>query len=236
MRFSPTTGVQPGDVFREAVKDAAAGRYRVALERLVWFHENAIRLQPSLSGVRQSYALRAWKHLGDKYPPAKTALRKARDTARHGACTQKGRAAGQSYADFAAINDYLDEESKTVRLFKWLHKHRPKIARDVYHRTEEELARANEFKLCGAYIDSVEQFSRIRHQFRLNMRLARKEFGIEHEEYAYKAFSEKTARLVALLTLNGRTKEAKQVVARAKRVWSSEKFSQRLELAQKGQF
>jgi hypothetical protein len=66
------------------------------------------------------------------------------------------------------------------------------------------------------------------------MRLARKEFGAEHEKYSYKSFSEKTTRLVALLTLNGRTKEAKQVVVRARRVWPNKKFSQQLELAQKG--
>ena len=236
MRFSPTTGTLPDEVFREAVKGVIAGRHQVALEKLVWFHKNAIRLRPSLSGVRRSYALRVWKNLSGRYPPAMKALRRSRDAARHAARTERGKATGQSYADFAAINHYLDEEPKTVRLFKWLHKHWPKIARDVYHRTEEVLARANEFKLCGAYIDSVEQFTRIRRGFRVNMRLARNEFGVEHEEYAYQAFSEKTTRLVALLTLNGRTKEAKQIVARAKRVWSSAKFSHQLELAQKGQF
>jgi hypothetical protein len=236
MRFSPTTGIQPDDVFRDAVKDAVAGRHQLALEKLVWFHENTIRIQPSLSGVRRSYALRAWKELGDKYPPALTALRRSRDAARHGARNKRGKAAGHCYADFAAINHYLIEEAKTVRLFKWLHKHRPKVARDVYHRTEEVVARAKEFKLCGAYIDSSKQFARLRMGFRVNMRLARKEFGTEHEEYARKSFSEKTTRLVALLTLNERTKEAKQVVVRAKRVWSNEDFSQQLELAQQGRF
>src|SRR5215207_6455896 len=45
---------------------------------------------------------------------------------------------------------------------------------------------------------------------------------------------EKTTRLVGLLTLNGRTKETKQVV-RARRVWPNKKVSRGLELAQKGQ-
>ena len=236
MRFSPATGTQPDDVFREALKDAAARRHQAALEKLLWFHKNAIRLQPSLSGVRRSYALSAWKDLGNKYPPAMKALRRSRDSARHAARRQKGKAAHQQYADFAAINEYLDEEPKTVRFFKWLHKHRPKLARDVYHRAEDVLARANEFKLCGAYIDGEEQFARIRHIFRVNMRMARKEFGREHEEYSYKSFSERTTRLVALLTLNGRTKEAKQVVVRARRVWPNKKFSHQLELAKMGRF
>ena len=236
MRFSPTRGVRPDGVFRDAAKDAVAGRHQMALEKLVWFHENAIRMQASLSGVRRSYALRAWKELGDKYPPALKALRRSRNAARNGARTKTGKAAGHCYADFAAVNHYLSEEPQTVRLFKWLHKHRPKVARDVYQRTEEVLARAKEFKLCGAYIDSSEQFARLRMQFRLNMRLARKEFGAEHEEYAHKSFSEKTTRLIALLALNGRTKEANQVVARAKRVWSDERFSQQLEAAQQGRF
>ncbi len=236
MCFSPTTGIQPDDVFRDAVKDAVAGRHQLALEKLVWFYENAIRIQPSLSGVRRSYALRAWKELGGKYPPAMKALRRSRDVAQHGARTKRGKAAAQSYADFAAINQYLGEQAKTVRMFKWLHKHRPQLARDVYHRTEEDVARAKEFKLCGAYIDGSEQFARLRRGFRVNIRLARKEFGARHEEYAYSSFSEKTTRLVALLTLNGRTKEAKQVVVRAKRVWPNEKFSHQLELALQGRF
>jgi hypothetical protein len=236
MRFFPTKGIQPDDVFRDAVKDAVAGRHQLALEKLVWFHENAIRIQPSLSGVRRSYALRAWKELAGKYPPALRALRRSRDTAQHSARTKRGKAARQSYADFAAINHYLGEEAKTVRMFKWLHKHRPQVAKDVYHRTEEVVARAKEFKLCGAYIDSGERFARLRREFRINIRLARKEFGASHEEYAYKALSEKTSRLVALLILNGRTKEAKQVVVRAKRLWGNREFSQQLELAQQGVF
>jgi hypothetical protein len=234
MRFSPATGTQPDDVFREAVKNAAARRHQAALEKLLWFHKNAIRLQPSLSGVRRSYALSAWKNLADKYPPAMTALRRSRDIARRAARRRKGRAAQQQYADFAAINHYLDEEPKTVRLFKWLHEHRPKLARDVYHRVEDVLARAREFKLCGAYIESEEQFVRIRRGFRVNMRLARKEFGAEHEDYSYRSFSERTTRLVALLTLNGRTKEARQVVVRARRVWPDQTFAKQLASAQKG--
>ena len=178
--------------------------------------------------------MHAWKNLADRYPPAMKALRKSRDTAHQAARRQKGRAAQQQYADFAAINEYLDEEPKTVRFFKWLHKHRPKLARDVYHRAEDVLARANEFKLCGAYIDSGEQFARIRHVFRVNMRLAREESGREHEEYSYNSFSEKTTRLVALLTLNGRTKEARQVVVRARRVWPNQTFAKHLASAQKG--
>src|SRR5688572_28631028 len=127
MRFSPATGTQPDDVFREAVKDSVAGRYELALEKHLWFHHNALRLCPSLSGVRRSYALSAWKDLADKYLPAMKALRKTRDDARNGARTQKGRAAQQQYADFEAINEYLDEEPKTVRFFKWLHKRRRKL-------------------------------------------------------------------------------------------------------------
>jgi len=232
------TTTEPDQALREAMADVVAGRHQAALARLLWFHQNAIRLQPSLSGVRRSYALHAWKNLADRYPPAMKALRKSRDIARDDVRTHKGRAAGDHYADFAAINHYLDEEPRTIEFFKWLHKHRPKIARDVYHRTEEVLARANEFKLCGAYIDGEEQFTRIRHHFRVSMRLARKPGigGAGYQRYARKSFSEKTTRLVALLALNGRTVEAKQVVVRAKRVWFDARFTRQLALAQQGRF
>jgi hypothetical protein len=236
MRLSSNTDARPDDVFREAVKDIRAAHHESALEKLVWFHYNAIRLRPSLSGVRRSFALRAWKNLAERYPPAMKALRARRDAARNASCRSKGKDAVEEYADFAAINHYLEEDSKTVRLFKWLHKHRPDLAKDVYNRTEAMLYRAGEFTLCCAYINGKEQFDRIRRQFRINMRLARdREIGVPHQQYAREAFSEKATRLVALLVLNERTKEAKQVVVRAKRVWSDETFSQQLESALKSQ-
>jgi len=223
-------------VFREAVRDVVAGRHQPALEKLLWFHQNAVRVRPSLSGVRRSYALRAWKDLGDIYPPAMKALRRSRDVARSAVRAHKGRDASDHFADFKAINEYLGEDAKTVRLFKWLHKHQPGKARDVYHRTEAALVGAKEFKLCGAYIDGEEQFTRIRRNFSVNMRLARKpEIGANYREFAYDYFSERAIRLVALLAINRRTDEARRVVVRARRVWSAESFARQLALAQQGQ-
>ena len=58
-----------------AVLDAAEqltkeGKYEEALEKFVWFHDNAVRLDPSLYGVRLSFALGSWSRLASKYAPA----------------------------------------------------------------------------------------------------------------------------------------------------------------------
>jgi hypothetical protein len=47
---SPKHQIDPGEVLREAMADAAAGRATLALAKHLWFHKNAIKLCRSLSG------------------------------------------------------------------------------------------------------------------------------------------------------------------------------------------
>src|SRR5688500_3503997 len=73
----PTTDMrQYLDQTRELIR---AGRYDEGIERMRWFHEHALEYQPSMVGVRNSFALGDWKNLGDAYPPARKALIETRD-------------------------------------------------------------------------------------------------------------------------------------------------------------
>lgn len=65
----------------DASRFAAEGLYEQALERHVWYHENALKYSPAQFGVRLSFALSAWADLGEAYPEAMEALRIARDNA-----------------------------------------------------------------------------------------------------------------------------------------------------------
>jgi hypothetical protein len=182
----------PHQMFREAVADAAAGRHELALQKHLWFHNNALKLQPSLSGVRRSYALSAWRKLADVYPPAMQELRKASDAARRAARSSPD--AWHPFADFLSIKEYLGEEIKTVRFFKWLHRNAPKKAERVYHGTEEALVRAGEFALCGRYIRGEERFKQIRKLYRVNLRLSRDpKIGADYADFARRSFSEKNS-------------------------------------------
>src|SRR5687768_4209426 len=107
-----------------------ADKLKLALTKHLWFHKHATRLQQSLSGVRRSYALRAWRDLAAKYPPALKALVKVRNETQR--AVWKRTDPWPSFADARSINDYLDDSTRTVALFRALHKRSPRRAKRVY--------------------------------------------------------------------------------------------------------
>lgn len=210
--------------------DAASGqpdRMRLALIKHLWFHKHAIRLGQGLSGVRRSYALSAWRDLAEKYPPALKALVKVRTEAER--AVWKRNDPWSAFADVSSINDYLNESSRTVALFRALHKRSPHRARRVYHRAEEQLFRAGEFKLCNHYLDPSDRFKTIRRTYRVNLRLAKDPtIGADLVRFAQRSFTDKTTRLVVLLDLNDRHAEAREIARKAVRVWPGGQFQKNL--------
>lgn len=65
--------------YKNAHEAARDGRYEEALREHIWFHDHALAKQPSLYGVRLSYALADWVDFGKVYPPALAALQAVRD-------------------------------------------------------------------------------------------------------------------------------------------------------------
>ena len=68
--WTPPEKPDPEAILQEIREDVKNRRYEVALSKTLWFHENALALRPSLSGVRLSFALSYWLELGEVYPPA----------------------------------------------------------------------------------------------------------------------------------------------------------------------
>jgi len=64
---------------RDAERLAQEGKYEQALERHLWYHENALKYDEAQYGVRLSFALSSWVALGRDYPKALEALRSTRD-------------------------------------------------------------------------------------------------------------------------------------------------------------
>ncbi len=104
-----------------------AGKYEEALKRHIWFHDHALEHQPSMYGVRLSFALSNWKELGDKYPPAKQALVETRD--RKMKTLLDGKESHELFHDVSSINETLGESEKTVSLFEDIDEKQPKIAK-----------------------------------------------------------------------------------------------------------
>src|SRR5262245_11064399 len=79
--WKPPENPDPSAILQEAASDTRNGNYKTALEKHVWYHENALKHDPAQYGVRLSFALMYWGELGQKYPPALERLRKFRDEA-----------------------------------------------------------------------------------------------------------------------------------------------------------
>ena len=234
--WTPPPGASPRVILREAEADARAGRYEVALAKHLWYHENALRLEPSQAGVRLSFALSYWLDLAENYPPALDALKGIRDEAESQVLAATP--VGNPFFDFAAINESLNETDRTVRLFQHLDKENPREARKMFRRAEPALIEAKQYLLCGKYIDGKNDFKREAEMFQ---RLAGGDDVSQQDErirrqadFARHSFSNRVATLVALLVLNGRDKEAAEIAAEAKTTLPDESFAAKLDESLQG--
>ena len=93
---------------------AGDGQYEQALREFQWFHDHALEQDPTLYGVRLSYALYAWVDLGQEYPPALEALEAVRQ--RDMALLLAGQGKRGLFHDVVAINDELGKSEETHAL------------------------------------------------------------------------------------------------------------------------
>jgi hypothetical protein len=137
--------------YEAALAATKAGDYAKALERHEWFRTNGHKIDPSMMGVRNSYALTAWVKLGAKYPPALVSLKKLRDEGV--AKITAGKVAREDFSDVAAINRVLSESNETLRLFKFLDGKFPDVAKSCFnHDVKNSLFEAKEYAAYLRYI------------------------------------------------------------------------------------
>src|SRR5688500_16155454 len=77
--WAPPANPDPEKISLEANADRDAKNYDDALAKYVWYHENALKHQKSLYGVRLSFALADWERLADDFPAAREKLKSVRD-------------------------------------------------------------------------------------------------------------------------------------------------------------
>src|SRR3989442_390480 len=148
--WKPPREPNPDKILEEAKTDAAAATYEDALAKHVWFHLNALKYQPSLYGVRLSFALSDWAQLTAAYPPALEKLKSIRDEAATN--IRAGNASFDAFHDFTSINNCLKEDHKTKELFIWLDANNPSFAKEAYDLAQPALIKAKEYAVCGKYI------------------------------------------------------------------------------------
>lgn len=99
----------------DARQFAADGKYEQALERHVWYHQNALAYAPAHLGVRLSFALLYWVDLGKVYPEALLKLEEARDHAL--AIFRKAPSDERMFSEAMSLNLALDDWTSSKALF-----------------------------------------------------------------------------------------------------------------------
>jgi hypothetical protein len=217
--WTPPENPDPQKILQEVREDVKYRRYEVALCKILWFHENALALRPSLSGVRLSFALSGWLELGEVYPPALEKMKQVRDDTEKRIRDQKRiRVRFEDFHDFVAFNRTLREEERTAKAFEWLDKTNEEDAQRVYGVAESALIKQRAYELCGKYIEPERDLTRIREFYTMSLAMADKRFGEQHRKFAEKKFLNDVTTLVAILVQNDRKVEASEVASEAKKI------------------
>jgi hypothetical protein len=229
----PPENPNPQTILTEASQDMSNKRYEDALAKHVWFHENALKIQPALYGVRLSFNLAGWHRLGDAWPPALAKLKEIRDATER--MVREGNNIRSGFNDIASINQELKEPRGTVDLYEWLDANMPDDALTVFKFAQPALISRERYALAAKYISPADDFEKLRAMFRENIDRAQDPgFGERMKKFAENSFSNGTATLVALLVKSGRQSEAAEIVVKARLEWKSEAFGGLLDEAMKG--
>lgn len=234
--WSPPSNPDPKQILSEAGADAKNGKFADALAKHIWFHENALKHDSALAGVRLSFALSDWIDLGAAYPPALEKLKAARNEADKNVRNKTGRDAYDAFMDFDSINEALNEDDKTKELFVWLDSNQPEKAKTLFDLAEPSLVRAKENSLCGKYIDTEASLAAALNSYRMTSEIAQKpSHGKKLQDFADKKFINSTTTLVALLALNNRKAEAQNIADKISRESGLPQFQTEIQSALNGE-
>lgn len=234
--WKPPPNADPSSILHSAVEDRREGRFARALAKHVWYHNNAVRLEPSQFGVRLSFALGYWMDLAQDYQDAKTALIEVRNETEQ-AFSKK--LTHDLFIDLAAINNRLDEQHRTVEIFKRVVNVDEQQAATFYRWAEKALVSAGCYKVCAPFLKPSSSVN-------LAIQVYRKELSFENSgitvrghmvpKRARRSFLKNIATLSALLVHNNRADEARQVCEQACKVLEEETLCAELQAALAGQF
>jgi hypothetical protein len=209
--------IDPSQVFREARNLARSGAYAEALEKHLWFHENALVHDPSLCGVRLSVALRDWIKLGELYPPARDALEFVRDA--KAITLREGSLDRELFYDVESINEVLGHVECTSALCAEIALQNRDFARKCFRAAFPALVRTQNFSLARSFISSPTEtlgrfVSRLNKNIR-NLPAPATESSAELSEVHVEIYVEEVILLLDLLIGIGDVDEAKLIVATA---------------------
>jgi hypothetical protein len=145
-----------------------AGKQEEALKRFIWFHEHALEHQPSMYGVRLSFALSSWKELGDAYPPALKAMEKLRDE--NASLLREGKGDPNLFHDLVALNQTLKADKASVELFEHIHQTDASKAKTYWIIVKDVVLGQKRYDLANLYIQNLEaEYDRVKAAYDRNL-------------------------------------------------------------------
>ncbi len=225
-QWVPPENPDPSAIRSGADLDIREGRLALAAEKYLWYHTNALRYQPSLAGVRLSFALGDWRDLADKYPPAMADMRYARDSAEEYVRNSGGDF--HAFYDFVALNDVLEEDDRTIALFKWLDLNNRHLARDVFNVAQDALVARAEYALCEKYIVGYNSFDSLIEKHERSIADLTERYGDEADlgflDTLDKIFARNSSFVIAILVNRDRRTEAERIAERARELLDDETY------------
>jgi len=191
------------------------GKHKKALDRFLWFHDHALEHQPSMYGVRLSFALSYWKQLGDVYPPALTAMKKTRDDKTTYLVQGKGNS--RLFHDVASLNSTLGDNAQTVELFRKLDEEQEDLAKQCWDMAKDAIIKAQAYDLARKYIGNpVREWSKAKEMYDRNKAMyGGKNFGEHFKTYNENNFVEESLKLIEVALALDDKKAAKEIQAKA---------------------
>lgn len=235
--WKPTDPINASKILNEARQDRTERRYGQALQKHIWFHQNALKYNIGMGGVRLSYALSDWLELAKVYPPALDAMKaEAIDAEQRVLAGDISRI--DLFHDVVSINQTLNQDEKSVELFKQIAATEPQDAKIMLIFVTPQLIAAKEYELMRRFTDPRES---IRMTFlsydSLNSFMEENgNSAIKKYDSAEEHLKQSAANLVALLSVLGETDLASEIRDSALRKSSSEKLNSALTAAMDGVF
>jgi len=195
------------------------GEYEKALERTLWFHENALKHEPGMFGVRLSFAMGDWMELAEKYPPAMKAMHKVRDEKT--AKLKSGKGNFNLFMDVNAFNRTLKEEDKTIALFRLLDGKQPDLAKKCWTVAKQIVIKNKDYDLADKYLGNLlTEFDEIKERYEMMVsRSDKNRPGYSHlKNLNENRFVEQTLLLIETAQALKESDTAKEIKQRALKV------------------
>ncbi|MAT15514.1 MAG: hypothetical protein CMJ46_09630 [Planctomyces sp.] len=204
--WHPPTNPNVQSILHEAWADTQAGRFEEALNKHLWFHEQAHQIDADFAGVRLSTALSFWYQLGQRYPAAMDALCATRDVAEARVFNNGFREA--DFDELQALNRILRSDRNTAQAFERIVRQNPAAAYRLFELATPSLLYAEIYEVCKLLIEPDMQFEHAVTIYNFSL-----ESGEEMRSDAYDALVRSLTNLFSTLVQYERRTKAMELLA-----------------------